>query len=62
MPLPLSDYASLIEPVWLAIIFPVPLYPLSLWERVRGAGWHNMLHLVTPLAPPDYSIPQMTES
>ncbi len=64
MPLPLSDYASLIEPTWLAIIFPVPLYPLSLWERarVRGAGWHNMLHLVTPLAPPDYSIPQMTES
>ncbi len=34
MLLPLSDYASLIEPVWLAIIFPVPLYPLSLWERV----------------------------
>jgi len=51
MPLPLSDYASLIEPTWLAIIF---------W--VRGAGWHNMLHLVTPLAPPDYSLPQMTES
>ncbi len=43
MPLPLSDYASPIEPTWLAIIFPVPLYPLSLWERarVRGAGCHN---------------------
>ena len=43
MPLPLSDYASLIEPTWLAIIFQVPLYPLSLWERarVRGAGCHN---------------------
>jgi hypothetical protein len=33
MPLPLSDYASLIEPVWLAIIPPMPLYPLSLRER-----------------------------
>ena len=43
MPLPLSDYASLIEPTRLTIILPVPLYPLSLWERarVRGAGWHN---------------------
>ncbi len=43
MPLPLSDYASLIEPTWLTIILPVLLYPLSLWERarVRGAGWHN---------------------
>lgn len=60
MPLPLPDYVSPIESAWLAIIFPVLLYPLSLW--VRGAGWHNMLHLVTPLAPPDYSIPQMTES
>ncbi len=62
MPSPRSDYASLIEPTRLVIIFPVLLYPLSLCERVRGAGWHNMLHLVTPLAPPDYSIPQMTES
>ncbi len=33
MPLPLSDYASLIEPTRLVIIFPVLLYPLSLWER-----------------------------
>jgi len=44
MPLPSSDYASLIEPTWLttftsiespwlAIISPVPLYPLSRWER-----------------------------
>ncbi|RAJ00034.1 hypothetical protein DEU50_12037 [Aeromonas salmonicida] len=43
MPSPLSDYASLIEPTRLAIIFPMLLYPLSLWERarVRGAGWHN---------------------
>ena len=43
MPLPLSDYASLIEPTRLTIILLVPLYPLSLWERarVRGAGWHN---------------------
>ncbi len=64
MPLPLPDYVSPIESAWLAIIFPVPLYPLSLWERarVRGAGWHNMLHLVIPLTPPDYPIPQMTES
>ncbi len=30
MPLPLSDYASLIEPTRLTIIFPVLLYPLSL--------------------------------
>ena len=33
MPLPLSDYASLIEPTRLAIIFPMLLYPLSLRER-----------------------------
>ncbi len=32
MLLPLSDYASLIEPTWLAIIFPMLLYPLSFWE------------------------------
>ena len=38
MPLPLSDYASLIEPAWLAIIFLVPFYPLSPWERVRVRG------------------------
>ena len=38
MPLPLSDYASLIEPAWLAIILPVLLYPLSPWERVRVRG------------------------
>jgi hypothetical protein len=30
MPLTLSDYASPIESAWLAIIFPVSLYPLSL--------------------------------
>ncbi len=43
MPLPLTDYASLIEPTQLASIFPIPLYPLSLWERarVRGTSWHN---------------------
>ena len=46
MPLPLSDYASLIEPTWLASIFPMPLYPLSLWERARVRGnkrseWHR---------------------
>ena len=35
MPLPLSDYASLIEPTWLAIILLVLLYPLSPWERAR---------------------------
>ncbi len=35
MPLPLSDYASLIEPTRLTIILPVLLYPLSLWERAR---------------------------
>ena len=33
MPLPLSDYASLIEPTWLAIISPMRFYPLSRWER-----------------------------
>ena len=38
MPLPLSDYASLIEPTWLAIIFLMLLYPLSPWERVRMRG------------------------
>lgn len=49
MPLPLSDYASLIEPTWLtiftsiespwlAIISPVLFYSLSLWERVRVRG------------------------
>ncbi len=32
MPLPLSDYASLIEPTQLASIFPMPP-PLSLRER-----------------------------
>lgn len=37
MPLPLSDYASLIEPTWLAIIFPVLLYPLFRGEGVRGS-------------------------
>ncbi len=38
MPLPLSDYASLIEPTQLAIIFPVLLYPISLRERARVRG------------------------
>ncbi len=38
MPLPLSDYASLIEPTRLAIILLMPLYPLSPWERVRVRG------------------------
>ncbi|CAJ1762979.1 hypothetical protein OPFLODJI_00231 [Aeromonas hydrophila] len=33
MQLPLSDYVSLIEPTWLAIIFSMLLYPLSRWER-----------------------------
>lgn len=38
MLLPLSDYASLIEPAWLAIISPVLLYPLSLSGRGLGEG------------------------
>lgn len=46
MPLPLSHYASPIGPAWLAIIFPMLLYPLSLWERARVRGnkrseWHR---------------------
>ncbi|BBU06637.1 hypothetical protein WP9W18E04_39760 [Aeromonas veronii] len=43
MPLPQSDYASLIEPTRLTIISPMLHNSLSLWERarVRGAGWHN---------------------
>lgn len=54
MPLPLSDYASLIEPTWLAIIFPMPLYPLSLWERarVRGTGCSNAHFVQSDMVPP----------
>jgi hypothetical protein len=38
MPLPLSDYASLIEPTWLAIIFSgTALSPLPLGEG-EGSG------------------------
>mgnify|MGYP007122944773 CR=1 FL=1 len=38
MPLPLSDYASLIEPTWLAIIFSgTALSPLPLGEG-QGEG------------------------
>lgn len=33
MPLPLSDYASLIEPTWLAIISSMLFAALSRWER-----------------------------